>query len=210
MSNIPIVYEDDWLLVVNKPSGLLTIPTPKKESRTLTSILNDDLKEKGLVTRVHPCHRLDRETSGLIIYALGKATQRKMMELFKLKKIKKSYIAFVQGNLSNPAGQIKSPIEGKLAVTSYKVIEKRKEFAIVEAAPLTGRTNQIRIHFESIGHPIMGETKYAFRRDFSVKAKRLCLHAEVLDFVHPVTGEHLKLKAALPQDLNNFLTKHPV
>lgn len=209
MSNIPIVYEDDWLLVVSKPPGLLTVPTPKNEPRTLNSILNADLKAMAITYRLHPCHRLDRETSGLIIYAKGKSIQKKIMELFKRKEIKKSYVAFVQNNLPNAQGEIKIAIEGKFALTGYKVIEKRKEFDIVEVIPLTGRTNQIRIHFKSVGHPLIGETKYAFRKDFRIKAKRLCLHAKTLEFQHPLTKEYIRLNADLPEDLKNFLEKNP-
>lgn len=206
--NIPIVYEDDWLLIVDKPSGLLSIPTPRKESRTLTSILNEDLKNRALPYRLHPCHRLDRETSGLMIYAKGKSIQKKMMELFKRREIEKSYIAFVRGNLSKKEGQIKAPIDGLNAITNYKTIAKKKDFDIVEAKPLTGRTNQIRAHFKSIGHPILGETKFAFRKDFHIKAKRLCLHAQDLEFVHPVTKQYMHLHLDLPRDLKEFLDRH--
>ena len=196
INNIPIIYEDNWLLVVDKPSGLLTIPTPKKESRTLTSIL-----------KAHPCHRLDRETSGLIIYAKGKSTQKKMMQEFKDKRVKKKYIAFVQGYPKNQ-GEIKNPIEGRLSLTRYKVIEKRKDFSILEALPLSGRTNQLRIHFKQIGHPILGDTRFAFRRDFKIKAKRLCLHAQSVEFTHPITGKLIRLEAELAQDLKEFLKTH--
>ncbi|MBU1090264.1 MAG: RluA family pseudouridine synthase, partial [Candidatus Omnitrophica bacterium] len=88
--NIPIIFEDDWLLVVDKPTGLLVIPTPKKEKRTLTSILNEEFKSRGAEYNLHPCHRLDRETSGLIIYAKGKSAQKKTAELFRQKKIIKA------------------------------------------------------------------------------------------------------------------------
>jgi 23S rRNA pseudouridine1911/1915/1917 synthase len=207
--NIPIIYEDSWLLAVNKPSGLLTIPTPKKEQRTLTSILNEDLKQRGLLYRLHPCHRLDRETSGLILYAKGKSIQKKMMEDFKHKKIKKTYIAFAQGTLFKNQGEIKENIEGLSTITKYKVIQRRKDFTLVEVMPLTGRTNQIRIHFKEIGHPVVGETKYAFRRDFKLKAKRLCLHAKRLEFTHPITKKYIRIEADLPSDLKEFLNKYP-
>jgi 23S rRNA pseudouridine1911/1915/1917 synthase len=210
ISNIAVVYEDDWLLVVDKPQGLLTIPTPKNELRTLTSILNDDLKKRGLSHKLHPCHRLDRETSGLIIYAKGKSIQKKIMEEFKQKRIKKTYIAFTQGNLPKDEGQIQNPIEGKKAKTQYKVISQRKNFDIIEARPLTGRTNQIRIHFKQIGHPILGDTKFAFRRDFKLKSKRLCLHAQAIQFVHPLTDKAIRLKVPLPDDLKEFLEKNSV
>lgn len=203
------MYEDDWLLVLDKPPGLLTIPTPQNEKRTLTSILNDDAKEKDLPYRLHPCHRLDRETSGLIIYAKGKSVQEKMMQLFRQRGLRKTYRAFIRGNPDHPRGRIAYPIEGKSAVTEYRVIERRKDFSVVEAIPLTGRTNQIRIHFKRIGHPVLGETKFAFRRDFIVKAKRLCLHARRVEFVHPVTGKHIVIENEIEKDLQDFLRRYP-
>lgn len=186
------------MLVVDKPAGLLTIPTPKNEPRTLTSILG-----------LYPCHRLDRETSGLIIYAKGKSIQKKMMDLFKEKKVSKSYIAFVQGRVTGLQGEIKNRIEGLSAVTRYRVIEQRNNFSIVRVSPVTGRTNQIRIHFKLIGHPLLGEKKFAFRRDFKLKANRLCLHAKALEFIHPVSHKVISLDSELPQAMKNFLEKHP-
>lgn len=183
------------------------MPTPKKESRTLTSIVNEDLKKRGLAYHAYPCHRLDRETSGVIIYAKGKSTQKKMAGEFRRKRIKKTYLAFVQGELPRGQGQIRYPIEGRQAITKYKVVEKRNGFSVVEIMPLTGRTNQIRIHFKQIGHPLIGETKFAFRRDFALKAKRLCLHAEYLEFIHPITKKPVYLMTDLPQDFREFLEK---
>jgi len=195
--NIPIIYEDDWILVVDKPSGLLTVPSPKNEQRTLTSILG-----------LYPCHRLDRDTSGLIIYAKDELTQRKIAQAFKNRLVRKTYIALVRGIPSGGQGEIKNRIEGMFAQTRYKVIEKRRDFAIVEVKPLTGRTNQIRIHFKQIGHPVLGETKFAFRRDFNIKAKRLMLHAWKLEFKHPETAKLIQLTCDLPKDLKDFLDKH--
>jgi 23S rRNA pseudouridine1911/1915/1917 synthase len=206
--NIPVIYEDNWLLVLDKPSGLLTIPTPKKELRTLTSILNDELKERGISGRVYPCHRLDRDTSGLIIYSKGKSMQEKMAQEFREKKIKKTYIAFVQGAPKQAKGTISYPIEGRPAITNYRVLEQRKDFSIVEVTPSTGRTNQIRIHLKQIGHPLVGESKFAFRRDFQLKAKRSCLHANELEFIHPMTNKAISFTAPLPADMQNFLNKH--
>lgn len=206
--NIPIVYEDDWLLVVDKPSGLLVIPSPRNEKRTLTSIINDDLKAKGVAYRAHPAHRLDRETSGLLIYAKGKSSQKKMMQEFAQKSVHKTYIAFVQGNIRSASGTINTPIEKRPALTKFKLLTNRKNYAVVEAIPLTGRTNQLRIHFKEIGHPIVGETKFAFRKDFTLKYKRLCLHAKGLEFKHPVTGKRVILQAELAADMAHFLESH--
>lgn len=208
IDNIPVVYEDEWLLVVDKPAGLLTIPAPKKELRDLSNILNEDVKKKGLSYRLHPCHRLDRETSGLIIYAKGKSIQRKMMQEFWRRNIRKVYLAFIHGRLSQNKGNIRYPVEARSALTKYRIIDKRNGFSIAEIILLTGRTNQIRIHFKQIGHPLVGETKYAFRRDFKLKAKRLCLHAKILEFIHPVTQKAISLSTPLPSDMEDFLRKH--
>jgi 23S rRNA pseudouridine1911/1915/1917 synthase len=205
--NIPILYEDDWLMIVDKPSGLLVIPTPKNENRTLTSILNEECVERRVDYHMHPCHRLDRETSGVIIYAKGKSVQQKMMELFKQRAIQKKYLAFVQGVLPSSQGEITHPIEGQKACTRYRLIQQKKDFAVVEITPVTGRTNQIRIHFKQIGHPLVGETKFAFRKDSRLKAKRACLHAQSLEFVHPFTQKVVKAVAPLPKDLEQFLAR---
>lgn len=186
----------------------MTIATPRQERRTLSGILNADAQERGLAYRLHPCHRLDRETSGLIIYAKGKSTQKKMMDAFRQREIKKTYIAFVQGALPKAAGEIRDRIEGLSACTQYRLIGKRKDFNIVEVLPLTGRTNQIRIHFKNQGHPILGDTKYAFRRDFKLKAKRLCLHAKTLEFMHPLQHRQIRLSAELPPDMREFLARN--
>ncbi|MBI4707512.1 MAG: RNA pseudouridine synthase [Candidatus Omnitrophica bacterium] len=207
--NIPVIYEDEWLVVLDKPQGLLTIPSPKNEPRTLTSILNQDLIERNISYRLHPCHRLDRQTSGLIIYAKGKSVQKKMMDLFHQRKIKKTYIAFVQGHIAKAAGEINIPIERKPAQTRYKLIKEKNNFSVLEVEPITGRTNQIRIHFSQIGHPVVGEDKFSFRRDFKLRSKRLCLQAKKLEFKHPVSGKFIQLSLDLPEDMKKLVDKKP-
>jgi len=206
--NIPIVFEDDWLLVVNKPAGLLTVPTPKNESRTLISILNQDAQGKGLKYRLYPCHRLDRQTSGLLIYAKTKGIESKMADAFRNRQVSKKYIAFVHGKLARPQGIISSAIEGKSAVTNYKVMQEKNNYSVVEVSPVTGRTNQVRIHFKSIQHPLVGEDKFIFRKDFVLRAKRVCLHAEFLEFKHPATGKTVAFCAPLAADMQKFLEDH--
>ena len=208
IGTIDVVYEDDSLLVVDKPAGLLTIPAPDKARRTLTGVLNEYAREQNLQAALHPCHRLDRETSGLIIYAKGKSMQKKMMQLFKERKVHKTYTAFVQGAVERQQGEINKQVEGSSALTRFRVLERKSGFTVVEAEPLTGRTNQLRLHFKAIGHPVLGDYRFAFRRDFAVKAKRLCLHAAKLEFVHPATHREIRLKAGLPPDLREFLQKH--
>ncbi len=206
--NIPVAFEDDWLLVVDKPAGLLSVPTPKDESRTLTSILNQDAREKNLGYHLYPCHRLDRQTSGLVIYAKSKAIEQKMALVFRDRKVSKKYIAFVHGKLAHAQGAISSAIEGKSALTKYRVIEERSNYSVLEVAPVTGRTNQIRIHFKSIQHPLVGEDKFIFRKDYALRFKRICLHAQELEFLHPVTQKQLSLQLDLPLDLKKFLKDH--
>ncbi len=206
--NIPIIFQDEWLLVVNKPAGLLTVPTPKNESRTLTSILNQNALDKNLKYRLHPCHRLDRDTSGLLIYAKGKAVAQKMIDAFRDRLVGKKYIAFVHGKLPQLQGTINSAIEGKTALTKYRVIQEKSNYSVVEVSPVTGRTNQIRIHFKNIQHPLVGEDKFAYRKDFVLRFKRVCLEAKELNFKHPITGKELKISLDLAPELKDFLLKH--
>lgn len=206
--NIPVVFEDDWLLVVDKPAGLLSVPTPKNESRTLTGILNQDAQERKLGYQLYPCHRLDRQTSGLVIYAKSKAIEQKMADVFRARKVSKKYLAFVHGRLVQAQGIISSAIEGKSALTKYKVIQEKSNYSVVQIVPVTGRTNQIRIHFKSIQHPLVGEDKFIFRKDFALRFKRICLHAQELEFTHPVTQKQLALHLELPPDLKKFLESH--
>ncbi|MCU0666479.1 MAG: RluA family pseudouridine synthase [Candidatus Omnitrophica bacterium] len=203
--NIPVIYHDKWFLVVDKPSGLLTVPTAKKESRTLSGILNQEFPDPN--SHLYPCHRLDRDTSGLIIYAHGKLAREKMEELFRARKLKKTYIAFAQGDFKTAQGVIDRPIEGLRSITEYKVLEKSGIFNLVQVYPATGRTNQIRIHFKAIGCPILGDTKFYFRRDFKIKAKRLCLHAYSIEFIHPFNNEKISLTCDLPDPMQKMLDK---
>ena len=206
-----IIYEDERIIVVDKPSGMLVIPTPKKETNTLTDLLNRELDERGIETNAYPCHRLDRETSGLIVYAKGKSIQQMMMEEFRKRAVKKTYIAFVNGRIEKDFDIIEKRIYNRNknrsdeAVTKYKTIERCEDFTIVEVEPVTGRTNQIRIHFKSIGHPLVGESVFAFRKDFKLKFKRVALHASYIRFTHPVTKKSMDFMAPLPGDMEAFL-----
>lgn len=110
--------------------------------------------------------------------------------------------------MSKPQGTISSPIEGKSALTKYKVIQEKSNYSVVEIYPLTGRTNQIRIHFKSLQHPLVGEDKFAFRKDFALRFKRVCLEAKELNFKHPVTAKELNLSIDLAPDLKKFLEEH--
>ncbi len=206
-----IIYEDDAIIVVDKPSGMLTIPSPKGETNTLTDLLNRDLDKRHIEVNAYPCHRLDKETSGIVLYAKGKAMQQAMMEEFRLKHVKKLYRAFAHGRIKKDFDTITQPIYNRnksrleSAVTKYTVLERRKDYTVVDAEPVTGRTNQIRIHFKMIGHPLVGESVFVFRKDFKLKFKRVALHARSIVFTHPVTKEKITFESPLPNDMERFL-----
>ncbi|MCX7927352.1 MAG: RluA family pseudouridine synthase [Candidatus Omnitrophica bacterium] len=205
---IPILFEDNWFLIVEKPPGLVVTFEPQARSRSLTEIVNNELRPQNALYKLYPCHRIDRETSGIVIFSKGKSAQKKVMELFKKHRVKKTYLACVQGNIIPKAGVIKKQIEHKQAITLYRVKQQRKDYALVEVRPITGRTNQIRLHFKAINHPLVGESKFTFRRDFKLRARRLLLHARRIEFVHPFTGEKIIVESTLPYDMQNFLEKH--
>ena len=213
---IRVLYEDEYLVVFDKPSGTLVIPSPKKETNTLFDLVNVNLTSYKL----HPCHRLDRDTSGAIIFAKGKQNQQLMMQEFQRSAVEKKYIAFVRGHLKRPQGEIKIPIKDfhqnkfqrhlrpKPAATRYRVLQVKKKFSIVEVVPVTGRTNQIRIHFSEIGHPLLGERIYAFGKDFDIKFRRVALHANEIKWRHPVTQQWIKVVSELSPDMEEFVNKN--
>ena len=216
--NFKIIHEDDEVIVIDKPSGILVTPDFKNQTPTLTDFLNKYLISGGRQYRAYPCHRIDRETSGLVIFAKGEMNQKLLMQEFKLRKVKKRYIAFVQGALNSAKGTIKSYISSsfkhnnkdfrkspKLAITDYRVIAFARDFSVVEIRPITGRTNQIRIHFKQLRHPLLGERKYAFGKDFALKFRRLALHASNLVFLNPVTHKRIEVSSDLPNDMQSFI-----
>ena len=214
---IPILYEDADCLVFNKPSGLLVIPTDKNEDRTLVNLVNDQQRAKG---NLYPAHRLDRDTTGVILFAKGKEIQEKLMQFFKDKQVNKTYMAFVHGRVVEPRGKIRIPIKdfnqrkfnphlpAQSALTHYEVEDYHKDFTVVRVMPITGRTNQIRIHFSKIGHPLVGEDKYAFRKDFALRFRRTALHAMRLEWPQMDGKGMITVESPLAQDMVDFLSKN--
>ncbi|MDD4954925.1 MAG: RluA family pseudouridine synthase [Candidatus Omnitrophica bacterium] len=207
-----IIFEDEYIVVLEKQAKILTLPSPKKEKYTLTSLLEEKLKKP-----VYPCHRLDRETTGLIIYAKSRNIQERIMNEFRQGIVKKKYIAFVRGRLKQRRGMLSGYVidkEGKRfgekpkkAKSGFYVLSERNNYSVVELEPLTGRTNQLRIQLADAGCPILGERKYAFGRDFRVNFRRLALHACFISFIHPTTGKKLNFRLDLPSDMKTFLSE---
>ena len=217
---IPVLYEDEQYIVFDKPAGLLVIPTPKKESNTLVNIVNHQHNARLKGVELHPCHRIDRDTSGIIVFAKGKQNQQLLMEVFRNRKVKKKYVLFVQGRLKQPAGEIRNEIQdldqrgyrpqgkAKPALTKFRVLQIKKNFTVVEAEPVTGRTNQIRIHFSQEGFPLVGDRKFSIASEYALKCRRTALHAKSIEWVHPITCNLVKITADLPEDMEVFLARN--
>ncbi|MFH1062679.1 MAG: pseudouridine synthase [Candidatus Omnitrophota bacterium] len=210
------IYEDKDILIINKPSGLLTVPAPNEKVNNLTELLNELNPRQNNNPKIYPCHRLDKDTSGVLIFAKGKAVQQNIMDQFRAKHVKKVYIAFVHGIFNRTTGVLKSYIQGawpyrrddkkKLAITNFKLLGSGKNFSIMQLEPVTGRTNQIRLQFKDIGHPLVGERRFILARDWPLKFKRVALHALSVEFMHPTKNSRVKFNAELPKDMINFLT----
>jgi 23S rRNA pseudouridine1911/1915/1917 synthase len=220
--NIPldIVYEDNAIVVVNKPTGMLVHPTHRDKNGTLLNALSfylnkessqqrpGDDEEQKFAIRPGLVHRLDRETSGLMVIAKSVEIHRKLAREFMKKRIEKRYIALVEGTFTDDEGIIESPIgrfaekkmwdvkeDGKLSMTRYKVMDRSSNKTLIELEPVTGRTNQLRIHCASVGHPIVGDVQRG-GREFT----RLCLLAAGLKFKHPTTNEPVTFKVEVPAE----------
>jgi len=182
---------------------LLTVAAPGKK-RNLTAVLSAQLRQE-----VFPCHRLDEETSGAIIYAKDIDMQHAVMRQFKEKNVFKKYVAFVQGRfkrslvMDQPVKAVGKP--PKTAVTKFRAREAFKTFSVIEAIPVTGRSNQIRIHCVQAGHPVIGERKYTVAKQWPISFRRLCLHAESVSFRHPLSGDRIDLRIPMPEDMKVFL-----
>jgi len=220
-NKLNIIYEDKDVIVLNKPAGLLVHPTPKKEKKTLVSLLIKHcpkIKEVGSLLRPGIVHRLDKDTSGLMIVAKNSRAYQYLIQQFKNRKIIKKYIALVFGRIKDKKGKIVYHItrkglkiglglEGKAAETDYRVIEYYNDFTLVEAKPKTGRTHQIRVHLHKIGHPIVGDKIYKFKRKrFPYSISRQFLHARYLKLRLP-SGKTAEFKAELPKELKSILLK---
>lgn len=208
---IELLYEDDDVLVVNKPCGLLTMGTERDKSRTAHSILNDYVRKGNSKSRnrVYIVHRLDRETSGVLIFA--KSEKAKLILQEQWKDNQKTYLTVVYGVLTPKEGMISSYLmensaysvystpdstKGKLSQTVYKVLKESKGFSLLEIKLLTGRKHQIRVHLSEKGHPVVGDKRYGKAGD---GYNCLALHAKSLASAHPITGKPLFFETATPE-----------
>ncbi len=223
---IDIIYEDDDIIVVNKPKGLVVHPANGNPDGTLVNaimaICKDSLSGIGGELRPGIVHRLDKDTSGLLIVAKNDKAHINMSEQIKNRKVKKTYIALVRGTIAENEATINMPIgrsikdrkkmsvtkNGKEAITHFKVLNRyttsKASYTLLEIKIDTGRTHQIRVHMAEIGHPVVGDMVYSNgKNEFGIEGQ--CLHAKRLEFNHPVTGKHMILEADLPQYFQDII-----
>jgi 23S rRNA pseudouridine1911/1915/1917 synthase len=213
-----LVYEDAYLLVVEKKEGLLSVSTERQKERTAQHILQDYVRRSHRNNRVFVVHRLDRETSGLMMYAKDEKTQRTLRDNWHDIVVDRRYVTVVEGDMEKDTDTVRSwltdhtfyvsssPTDdgGKEAITHYKTIKRANGYSLVELQLETGRKNQIRVHMSELGHPVVGDRRYGSEID---PLGRMALHAFKLCFYHPVTGELMEFETPYPGNFKNLLMK---
>lgn len=193
-----IVHEDADLVVVDKPAGLLTAPTPESDRNNLARLL-----EEKLGAPIFVVHRIDLETSGLLVFARTEEANRALAERFRVHDVERLYLAALRGVLAEDARTVDLPVAGRRAVTHLQVVERFPSATLVQCRLETGRTHQIRLHTQHLRHPILGDRRYG--EPSPIDPPRMALHAAVLGIVHPRTGEALRFERPWPDDLAGWL-----
>lgn len=222
---LDIVYEDDQVAVVSKPAGMVVHPAFGHSSGTLVNAVLarwPEIASFSEPSRAGIVHRLDKDTSGVLIVAKTHAALESLRAQFKGREVRKRYLALVDGAPETPEGVINAPIgrdpaqrkrmavrhDGREAITEFRVVEHYADYSLVEVYPKTGRTHQIRVHLAFIGHPVAGDTVYG-RRKQAIRLKRHFLHAAAITFTRPGSSEAITAEAPLPVGLENILAKLP-
>ena len=213
---LDILYEDKFVIIVNKPSSLLTVATDKEKDRTLYSYVYDYLKQKNKNNKVFIVHRLDKDTSGIVIFAKDEKTKFYLQDNWD--KFKRNYVAVVNGKVEKSKGVLKSYLQetkthltysvndknGKLAITEYEKVLENKEYTMLSLNLKTGRKNQIRVQLADMGNPIVGDKKYGTKKD---PIRRMALVANTLEFIHPKTKEKIVIDIDIPNSFISLLSK---
>ena len=218
-SNLPIIFEDNDIIVINKPTKLLSVPSDNEKGSTAFRMVNDYLQQKDKHNRAFIVHRLDEDTSGVLMFAKNDKMAKALTDGDNWNNLvkKRGYYAIVEGTLDKKEGTIRSYLkknaqnmmysskkkgDGQLAITNYKIIQENGQYSLADVDIKTGRKNQIRVHFGDVGHFIIGDDKYG---EPSNPIKRLGLHAYELDIIHPFNGKLLKFKAPMPKEFESCM-----
>ena len=215
--NLDILYEDDYLIAINKPSGLLSISNKKESYNTAYRMVSDYVKTSNKKNYIFVLHRLDQNTSGIIMFCKNKEIRDKMQDNWNSIAKKRGYIAIVDGKMKgkgtyhtflreNKHQFVYSARnnQGKEAITHYEVIKNNGNYTLLQVFIDTGRRNQIRVHLSENGHPVVGDKKYKCRTN---PIKRLCLHANILEFIHPVSKKLIHIECEYPKEFNKVIKK---
>lgn len=209
-TGLTILFEDAHLIVIEKQEGMLSIATDRRETQTAYSILSNHVKQQNPSNKIFIVHRLDRETSGVMIFAKSEKIQKMLQETWGPTTKERTYLAVVHGVLNEPSGIIMSylneskalivyssqnPNQGQKAITHYEVIQSNQQFSLLKVNLETGRKNQIRVHMQDLGHSVVGDKKYGSTLN---PISRLGLHAWVLGFTHPITKEKFRFETKIP------------
>ena len=216
--NLDIVYEDDWMIIINKPSNLTVHPTMMHYDDSLSNGVRYYFDKIGLKKKIRPVNRLDKDTSGLVVFAKCEYIQEELKNQMTSNDFKKEYTAIIEGILDNKKGIIDSPIarkEGSIierciddrgapSITEYEVLNENidKNYSLVRCNLKTGRTHQIRVHFSSIGHPLLGDDLYGGELDLM---DRQALHCSKISFIHPITKNKIEITSDIAEDMKRLL-----
>ena len=218
-SNLPIIYEDEEIIVINKPSGLLSIASDKEKGSTAYRMLSDYVQQKDKHNRIFVVHRLDEDTSGVLMVAKNPTIQKALQDNWNDIVSKRGYYAIVEGKMPKQSGTITSYLKknaqnmmysskdknGQLSITHYRVIKENEMYSLLDVNIDTGRKNQIRVHLGDLGHHVIGDDKYG---NPSNPIKRLGLHAYCLELTHPINGKKMKFNAPIPEEFSIIFPKN--
>ncbi len=215
---LDILYEDDEIIVINKPYGLLSISTEKEKENTAYKLVMEYLKHKNPGNKVFVVHRLDKDTSGILMFAKNEDIKHLLQDNWNSIVKVRGYVAVVEGNVEKDEDKIVSYLkesktqevyssrddDGKIAITSYKKIDHNKYFSLLDIKIETGRRNQIRVHMRDIKHPVLGDKKYDSTKNI---LHRLCLHSYILELVHPITNKIMHFETPIPNEFKSIFKK---
>lgn len=216
-TNLKVIYEDEYLIAINKPAGLLSVATDKEDRKTAYRMVADYARLKDKHNHIYVVHRIDKETSGVLLFSKTNKIREELQDDWNNNVKLRGYIAIVEGKMKPEYGTIKTYLKetsthvmystpnkklGQEAITHYRTIKSNGNYSMLEVNIDTGRKNQIRVHMSESGHPIIGDDKYGEKPADPIK--RLGLHANCLEFIHPITKKLIKLKAPIPISFNKL------